>query len=86
MLGALGEEVGDALEHGVDPGRVAGGDAGDEVLQPVLVGASEADVPLRRLLLGPLLLVGRQVGLDDLGLRDGEHSPGRLTHDRVGHR
>ena len=67
--------------HRVHVGGVAGGDPGDHVPQPGLVGPGQRHEPavLRGL---HLRRVGGGVGLDDLGLHDGQH-PGRaLPGDR----
>ncbi len=72
-LGVVGgDEVGDPLEQGVDPHRVARRDAGDDVAQTLLVGLREGDVATAALGLG-LGGMGGRVGLDDLGLGDGQH-------------
>ena len=79
----LGEDVGDSLDHGVDPGGVAGGDAGDDVAVAEFVGAGEFHVPLP-----PFGLfaggVGFGVGLDDRGLRDLQHTGRGMPADHLG--
>ena len=83
VLGAGGEDLGDPGDHGVDPGGVAGADAGDDVAQPGLVGAGQRDVAAA--LLGAASgVVGGLVGLDDLGLGDRDDAPGCLAGDRGG--
>jgi hypothetical protein len=73
------------VDGGVDPDRVSRLDAGDDVTQAELVGASETDVLPAALFL-QLRLVGVGVGLDHLGLRDREHSRRRLAADGGGDR
>ena len=79
----LGEDVGDSLDHGVDPGGVAGGDAGDDVAVAEFVGAGEFHVPLP-----PFGLfaggVGFGVGFDDRGLRGLQDAGGGMPADHAG--
>ncbi|GAB3773067.1 hypothetical protein GCM10028867_07210 [Nocardioides pacificus] len=91
---AGGEDVGDAVHGGVDPGGVAGGDPGDHVAQAGGVGAGQGHVAPCLFGRDPFGVRGG-VGLDDLGRADRQHPRGRLgghtgrdrgidqTHDRV---
>ena len=74
------EDLGDALHGRVDPDRIPGLDPRDDRTEAELVGAAEADVASGALGLGALVVeVG--VGLDDLGLGDGEDPTARLVGD-----
>jgi hypothetical protein len=77
---ARSQDLGDPSDSGLHPHRVAGLDAGDHRAEAVLVGPARGDVAAAELGLD-LLLVPRGVGLDDLGLGDGEHPSTRLTRD-----
>ena len=81
VLGTPGEDVCDPGDHGVDVDGVAGGDAGDHVSQPDRVRPRQGHEPAVPGFLEPCG-VGGGVGLDDLGLDQGDH-PGRgLGADR----
>ncbi|GAA1477328.1 hypothetical protein GCM10009623_17740 [Nocardioides aestuarii] len=79
-----GQDVGDPVDHRVDPDRVAGVDAGDDGPQPELISAGQRDVAA--VLLGLAAHgVGLGVGLDDLGGRDLQHRGGGVAGDRCRH-
>ncbi len=79
------EEVGDALDHGVDPDGVACPHSRDEVAQAELVGLRERDVAPLLLLLQQARVAGR-VGLDDLGPDDLDQPAGGDLGQVVGER
>jgi hypothetical protein len=78
------EGVGDPVDQGSEPGRVAGGDPGEHHPQPVLVAAPDhqaaSPAPFFLDLAGVL-----GVGAEHRGLGDGQH-PARGLVDRGGDR
>ena len=75
-----GEDVGDPVEQRVEPGGVAGGDAGDDPAVAVLVAAGQGGVAAVPLDLAAHR-VGLGVGLDDLGLGDLQDRGGGVAGD-----
>jgi len=63
-----GEDVGDAINGGLEPDRIAGSGAGNDQLQTMLGSATEPHEALLRSQCG-LLLGADRVGFDDLGLQ-----------------
>ncbi|MDT0186401.1 hypothetical protein Q9S36_40070 [Microbacterium sp. ARD31] len=80
-----GKDVGDPVDHGVEPGGVTRGDTGDEVTVAELVGARERHVALvaRALALGA---VGLGIGLDHLRASDLEDRGGCVPGDGLADR
>lgn len=85
QIGADGKDVGHPVDRGVDPGRVAGLDPGDDVPKAMLIAPAETHRTAAALGLEPLA-VPRPVGLDHLRLGDLQHPPGCLAPDGVRHR
>ncbi len=77
--------MGDLVEGGVDPGAVSGVDARVQGAGAVGVGVADGDHPVAALCF-EAAVVGGGVGLDDLGLGQGEDPGGCLGGGGVGDR